>query len=210
MISLERDGDVFLLDLGDGDNRFNAESIDGINAALDDVERADGPAALVTKASGRIWSNGLDLDYMATLDDVVSFVADVQRIMARLLELPMPTVAAIQGHAFAGGTMLALSHDVRVMRVDRGYLCLPEIDLGMPFGKGFAGLIGAKQSRRLPSLHLTMLISLAAVSIGLGALWTTQAVLTGSLVNMLVRFAVSVGLGLYYLALHTFVRGHFR
>jgi len=151
MISLDRNDDVFLLDLGDGDNRFNADSIDGINAALDDVERADGPAALVTTASGKIWSNGLDLDYMATLDDFAPFVADVQRIMARLMELPMPTVAAIQGHAFAGGAMLSLSHDVRVMRQDRGYLCLPEIDLGMPFGPGFSALVGAKLPQ--PALH---------------------------------------------------------
>jgi len=151
MTSLERSDDVFLLDLGDGDNRFNAESINGINAALDEVERADGHAALVTKASGKIWSNGLDLDYMATLGDFLPFVADVQQIMARVLELPMPTVAAIQGHAFAGGAMLALSHDVRVMRSDRGYLCLPEIDLGMPFGNGFAALIGSKLPQ--PALH---------------------------------------------------------
>lgn len=151
MISLERSDDVFLLDLGDGDNRFDAGSIIGINAALDEVEGADGPAALVTTASGKIWSNGLDLDYMATLDDVMPFVADVQRIMARILELPVPTIAAIQGHAFAGGAMLALSHDVRVMRSDRGYLCLPEIDLGMPFGTGFAALIGAKLPQ--PALH---------------------------------------------------------
>ncbi len=40
--------------------------------------------------------------------------------------------------------MLALSHDVRVMRSDRGYLCLPEVDLGMPFGPGFSALIAAK------------------------------------------------------------------
>jgi len=47
--------------------------------------------------------------------------------------------------------MLALAHDVRVMRRDRGYLCLPEIDLGMPFGHGFATLIGAKVPQ--PALH---------------------------------------------------------
>ncbi len=151
MIALERHGDVHVLDLGDGDNRFNADTVERINVALDEVERDVGSAALVTKASGKIWSNGLDLDYMATLDDFVPFVADVQKIMARLLELPMPTVAAIQGHAFAGGAMLAFAHDVRVMRSDRGYLCLPEIDLGMPFGPGFSALISAKLPQ--PALH---------------------------------------------------------
>ena len=50
MISLERRADVFLLDLGDGDNRFGADTIERINRSLDEIERADGPAALVTKA----------------------------------------------------------------------------------------------------------------------------------------------------------------
>lgn len=151
MISLRRDGDVYVLSLGDGDNRFNRDTVDRIDAALAEIEGAEPPAALVTVASGKIWSNGLDLDYMATLDDVVPFVSDVQRLMARLLELPMPTVAAVQGHAFAGGAMLALAHDVRVMREDRGYLCLPEVDLGMPFGAGFAALIAAKVP--MPARH---------------------------------------------------------
>ncbi|NNE13091.1 MAG: enoyl-CoA hydratase/isomerase family protein [Ilumatobacter sp.] len=144
MIDLEKHDHVFVMHLGDGDNRFNRDTVDRLNVALDEIERAEPPAALVTTASGKIWSNGLDLDFMATLDDFVGFVGEVQALMARLLELPMPTVAAIQGHAFAGGAMFALAHDVRVMREDRGYICLPEVDLGMPFGAGFAALIGAK------------------------------------------------------------------
>lgn len=93
---------------------------------------------------------------MSTLDDFVPFVADVQTIMARVLELPMPTIAAIQGHAFAGGAMLSLAHDVRIMRSDRGYFCLPEVDLGMPFGPGFSALITSKVSQ--PARHrLTLL-----------------------------------------------------
>ncbi len=44
----------------------------------------------------------------------------------------MCTVAALNGHAFAAGVMLASSHDRLVMRNDRGYWCLPEVDLGLP------------------------------------------------------------------------------
>jgi enoyl-CoA hydratase/carnithine racemase len=151
MVTHERRGNVHILHLGDGDNRFNRDSVDRINVALDEIELADPPGALVTAASGKIWSNGLDLDFMGTLDDPFGFVGDVQKVMARLLELPVPTIAAIQGHAFAGGAMLAFAHDVRVMRRDRGYLCLPEIDLGMSFGAGFSALIDAKLPQ--PALH---------------------------------------------------------
>jgi enoyl-CoA hydratase/carnithine racemase len=146
MTSLERHGNIWVLHLGDGDNRFNADSNALIHAALNEVEaNADTPSALVTTASGKIWSNGLDLDYLSTLgSEFIGFIDDVQQIFRRLLELPMPTIAAVQGHAFAGGAMLALAHDVRIMRGDRGYLCLPEIDLGMTFTDGMAALIAAK------------------------------------------------------------------
>ena len=62
MPTLDRDGDVFVLDLGDGENRFNPDSLRELGALLDEVVAAPGPRALVTTATGTIWSNGLDLD----------------------------------------------------------------------------------------------------------------------------------------------------
>lgn len=53
MPTLERHDDVFLLDLGDGENRFHPDWIAAINDALDEVEKAAGPRALVTAASGK-------------------------------------------------------------------------------------------------------------------------------------------------------------
>ncbi|WCO66902.1 enoyl-CoA hydratase-related protein [Iamia majanohamensis] len=142
MTSLDRDGEVWILDLGDGDNRFDPTTVDEVGAALDQVAASEAPAALVTTASGKIWSNGLDLDHLSAAGEGwVDYVQSVQALFARLLRLPVPTVAAIQGHAFAAGAMCALAHDVRVMRADRGYICLPEVDLGMPFSDGMVALI---------------------------------------------------------------------
>jgi Delta3-Delta2-enoyl-CoA isomerase len=152
MPELSRTGDVFVLHLGEGDIRFTTTFLAETAAALDEIEAASGPAALVTTATGKIWHNGLDLEYMATLGErFLDYVGDVQELLARFLTLPVPTVAALQGHAFAGGAMLALTHDVRVMRADRGFLCLPEIDLGMPFSDGMSSLIAAKLEQ--PLLH---------------------------------------------------------
>ena len=148
-MELERDGDVFVLTLGDGENRFNADFVAGFNEALDEVEAAPAPRALVTTAQGKIWSNGLDLEWMgANADAIPVFLESVHEMFARVLELGVPNVAAIQGHAFAGGAMLAIAHDRRVMRADRGYFCLPEIDIRIPFTPGMAALIQARMLKR--------------------------------------------------------------
>ncbi|OKH94227.1 enoyl-CoA hydratase/isomerase family protein [Streptomyces uncialis] len=149
MPTLDRQDGVFVLDLGDTENRFHPDWAAEVDALLDEAERADGPRALVTTARGRFWSNGLDLDwFLAHPDRADAFVADVQALLARVLTLPMVTVAALQGHTFAAGAMFSLAHDLRVMRADRGYWCLPEADLGIPFTTGMSALIQARLDPR--------------------------------------------------------------
>ncbi len=145
MPTLTRDADVYVLDLGAEENRFNAQSLDAIEACLAEVEGAPAPRALVTTASGKFWSNGLDLEWMATQGEAaVPFVARVHELLARVLALNVPSVAALQGHTFAAGAMLALAHDQRVMRSDRGFFCLPEVDINIPFTPGMSALIAAR------------------------------------------------------------------
>ena len=59
MPTLDRQDNVFVLDLGDGENRLHLDWIASVNAALDHVEEADGPRAMVTAATGKFYSNGL-------------------------------------------------------------------------------------------------------------------------------------------------------
>lgn len=144
MPHLDRNGDLAVLHLGDDENKLNRDWLSAVVSCLDDVEAAP-PHALVTVAEGKHWSTGLDLDWLGANSGVAqAFLDDVERMLARMLVLPVATVAAIQGHAFAAGAMFALAHDVRVMRRDRGYFCLPEVDLPLPFTPGMAALIQAK------------------------------------------------------------------
>ncbi|MFF0066761.1 enoyl-CoA hydratase-related protein [Streptomyces sp. NPDC005279] len=139
---LDRQDNVFILDLGDDENRFHPDWIASVNAALDEVEKAEGPRALVTAATGKFFSNGLDLDWLfAHADQHQDYVISVHELLARMLSLPVVTVAALQGHTFAAGAMLSLAHDFRVMRADRGYWCLPEADINIPFTPGMSALI---------------------------------------------------------------------
>jgi len=145
MPSLARDGEVFVLNLGDNENRWSPDWLAGANKALDEVEAAEGPRALVTTSTGKFWSNGLDLEWLGQHSDQLGdYLKQVHDLLARVLELPMPTVAALQGHTFAAGAMLALAHDFRVMRADRGFFCLPEVDIQIPFTPGMSALIQAK------------------------------------------------------------------
>src|SRR4029453_6531940 len=72
------------------------------------------------------------------------YAKTVQNLLARVLSLPVPTVAALQGHVVAAGAMLAPAHDFRGMRADRGYFCLPEVDIHIAFTPGMSALIQAR------------------------------------------------------------------
>jgi enoyl-CoA hydratase/carnithine racemase len=143
--TLERDGDIAVLNIGDDENRFTPDWLDGMHGCLDEVERMSAPAGLVTVADGKFWSNGLALDWLiANPDRARTYVDTVQRLFSRVLVLGVPTVAAIQGHCYAAAGILALAHDWRVMREDRGFFCLPEVDLPLPFPPGMDALVRAK------------------------------------------------------------------
>ncbi|MFI1996169.1 enoyl-CoA hydratase-related protein [Actinoplanes sp. NPDC020271] len=150
MPTLDRQDDVFVLDLGGDENRFHPDWLAAVDDALDQVEKADGTKALVTTATGKFFSNGLDLAWLGTSGaDFQGYADDVEELFARFLALPLPTVAAMQGHAFAAGAMLSLAHDFRVMRADRGYWCLPEVNINIPFTPGMSALI---QGRLAPQV----------------------------------------------------------
>jgi len=149
MPSLTKNGSIWTVDLGSDENRFSPAWIDSLNVILDQVTASDEPAALLTTGSGKFYSNGLDLDWVgAHPEEFGAYVARVQDLFARMLTLPVPTVAAVNGHAFGAGAMLAIAHDYRVMRTERGYFCFPEVDIDIPFTDGMARLIMCKVSAR--------------------------------------------------------------
>ncbi len=143
---IETTGPVSILRMDDGENRFNPDTLAALHEAFDELERGEGPRAAVLTGTGKFFSNGLDLDWMsgAGPGEPEQVVAGTQALLATILLAPMPVLAAVNGHAFAAGAMLALACDERVMRADRGYFCLPEVDIGLPFTEGMAALITAR------------------------------------------------------------------
>ncbi|SOC49679.1 Enoyl-CoA hydratase/carnithine racemase [Blastococcus aggregatus] len=156
MPTLDRIDDVFVLDLGDTENRFHPDWLASVDAALDTVDETEGARALVTTATGKFFSNGLDLDWLlAHPDRHEDYVARVHALFARVLGLRVVTVAALQGHTFAAGAMLSLAHDLRVMRADRGFWCLPEVDIQIPFTPGMSALIQARLAPQTAHVAMT-------------------------------------------------------
>ena len=149
MPTLTRQQSGYVLNLGDTENRFHPDWIADVMGHLDEAVAGEGSRALVLTASGKFFSNGLDLDWVgANPDQFDTYAVQVHALFARLLALPVPTVAAIQGHAFAAGAMLSLAADFRVMRADRGFFCLPEVDIQIPFTRAMAALIQGRLSKR--------------------------------------------------------------
>jgi len=141
--TLELQDTIAILNLGPDENRFSPEWLDTVNGLLDDALEHAKP--LITVGTGKFYSNGLDLDWLMSHGDQTDwYVGRVHALFSRILTLPLPTVAAVNGHAFGAGAMLAVAHDYRVMRSDRGYLCFPEVDINIPFTPGMASLIQAK------------------------------------------------------------------
>jgi enoyl-CoA hydratase/carnithine racemase len=137
---LPPDGGVVVIDLGSDENVLDPAALGALRDAVRRVADDPDVRAVVTTGSGRFFCNGLALgpDGAAPPQEDLRALED---LLATVLELPVPTVAALPGHAFAGGALLALAHDRRVVRADRGYVCLPEVDLGVPLSPGMLALV---------------------------------------------------------------------
>lgn len=154
MCTLEKRGNIFTLTItGSGEHRLNPTLLDSIQSTLRRIR--DDPAAsssvLITTAEGKYFSNGYDLAWARSAQSPAVVQSRYQLMSLKLrsvvndlISLPMPTIAAVTGHAAAGGFMLALSHDYFVMRKDRGFIYMSELDIGMVVPVWFMAMFKCK------------------------------------------------------------------
>jgi enoyl-CoA hydratase/carnithine racemase len=137
-LRLDQDGSVYVLTLCNG-ARANGLSDPVLlewAKVLDELEAEKGNTALVvTSDDPKVWCNGIDLDWLRDQppEGFDAFKRRLDKMFARVGLLSMPTVGCLTGHAFGGGAILACALDFRFMRLDRGFFCFPEVDLGIPF-----------------------------------------------------------------------------
>jgi len=108
------------------------EQLDGVLAG---IEQRPDVSAVVLTGSGRVFSAGLDLKLIPNFHRAQQnlLIAALNRALYRLYAMPVPVIAAINGHAIAGGFVLALACDRRVA-VDKDALFgLTEVRVGVPY-----------------------------------------------------------------------------
>ncbi|MGM0590698.1 MAG: enoyl-CoA hydratase/isomerase family protein [Halobacteriota archaeon] len=155
-VRLDVDDDVATLtvDRPDRLNALNAETLEALSEAMDEVEASSARVLVVTGAGEDAFVAGADIDYMQGLStpEAKAYAERGHRLVRRLREFPGPTIAAINGYAFGGGCELALACDIRVAS-ERAILGQTEIDLGIIPGWGGTQrlplLVGDEVARRL-------------------------------------------------------------
>ena len=133
MITVERGGGIAVLRMNDGKaNAMNPAFLDSLDRALDECGSPE-PAAILLTGFGGFFSAGLDLPLLVGFDRpaMEAFLRHFHESLVRLFAWPRPVVAAVNGHAIAGGCILAMQADARVMARGNFKIGVNELSLGL-------------------------------------------------------------------------------
>lgn len=137
-MQLTKDGALYILTLTNGKNAntLTADVVAEYNAVLDELENTkENMALLVTSSDEKFFCNGINLDWILTQppEYFLEFASLLDRLYLRFAWANFPVVGCLTGHTYAGGALLAATFDFRIMREDKGFFCLPEVDIKIPF-----------------------------------------------------------------------------
>ncbi len=171
MLDLEYRQGVAILQLNHGKaNALDLELLEGLSTAL--ADRPEGTRSVVLTGRERMFSAGIDLPKLLSqgTDYATELIAALDRVLESFAGLEVPSVAAINGHAIAGGFVLASACDVRLVSDAGGRLGLTELSVGVPFPplalETVRTAIGERLTRRLV-LHAELFAPREAADLGL-------------------------------------------
>ena len=148
LITVETQQSVAVLCMNNGENRQNLNFAKAMLVALEQaLENEQHKALVITSSDEKFWNLGIDTDWLlptlkaGKLDEVREFMYTMDEVFKTLLRYPMPVIAAINGHAFGNGAILACACDFRFMRSDKGFFCFPEVDISIPFLPGMIAFV---------------------------------------------------------------------
>ena len=145
-----RDGVIILEMHREPANVLDTEFCDAIEGTLRSAIGDDDASAIVLTGVGSTFSAGVDLFRLLREGDdyLTAFLASLHRLLETASTSPKPLVAAVNGHAIAGGGILALACDFRVMAKGSGTIGLPELKVGVPFPTSALQIVRSAVPRR--------------------------------------------------------------
>ena len=168
MIEFKSQAGTAVLTLAHGKaNALDIELCEALTARFQELRGSDAKAVVLT-GQGKIFSAGVDLKRLSEggAAYVRQFLPALHKLYATVFHFPKPVVAAINGHAIAGGCVLACCADRRIMANDVGRIGVTELLVGVPFpALAFEIVRFAVPARHLPEFTLS------------GATYTTDAAL---------------------------------
>jgi enoyl-CoA hydratase/carnithine racemase len=148
LMSLRNEAKVAIISMDNGKNANNLEFAQQLLGLLKQVEEEKSNKALIiTSSDEKNFSQGIDVPWMmgsiqsGKHDDVKEFLHTMDACYTAMMQYPMPIIAAINGHTFGNGCVIACACDFRFMRSDRGFFCFPEVDMSVPFLPGLIDVI---------------------------------------------------------------------
>jgi enoyl-CoA hydratase/carnithine racemase len=165
-MELTKEGAVYVLTLTNGAdaNTLTEDVVGEYHDILDELEASKENSALIlTSRDPKFWCNGINLDWLRKQphDYFPKFLQLLDELFLRFSLLPMPTVGCLTGHVYAGGAILATTLDFRLMREDKGFFCLPEVDIKILFSPVMYEIL-----RLLPDHHALNELVLTGKRIG--------------------------------------------
>jgi enoyl-CoA hydratase/carnithine racemase len=149
IISWKREGSVAVLSMDNGENRHNPAFVEAFLSIMNAIEAdSEANAVVIVSSDVKNWTQGLDLEWIMTAfgdparhNEIRGLLRGLNDVSACCLTYPMPVIAAITGHTYGSGVVLACACDFRFMRSDRGFFCLPEVDINIPLLPGMQAVI---------------------------------------------------------------------
>jgi len=148
VVEWKKDENVAIIYMNNGANRHNLAFARAMLAVLDEIQAdRDVSSVVLTSSDEKNFSQGIDVEWLmqkfqeGDKDSIRAFMYGMNDVFKRLLLIPLPVIAAINGHAFGNGAIISCACDFRFMKSDKGFFCFPEVDLGIPFLPGMIAFI---------------------------------------------------------------------
>lgn len=148
IIQSERQENIAVITMCNAANRQNLEFAKQMNQCLDQIIADESCHSIVlTSSDEKNFSQGIDVEWFTQkfaekdFNTIKTFMYEMNTVFKRLLLMPLPVIAAINGHAFGNGAILSCACDFRFMTKDRGFFCFPEVDVNIPFLPGMIAFV---------------------------------------------------------------------